>query len=112
MIDLQNESILSLSEAAKALPRVEGKRPHTSTIFRWTRDGVRGVRLDSVRLGRRLCTSREALQRFVTALSEAPPLERKPQPRNPRGRTDKQRAHDMAQARKRLAANGITGGAL
>lgn len=44
-IDIQTESLLSLTEATKALPRVNGKRPSISTLWRWCRRGLRGVRL-------------------------------------------------------------------
>lgn len=71
MIDLSQEELLSLSEACAALPRIDGKRPHISTIWRWCRKGVHGIRLEYVRLGHRICTSREALNRFANALARA-----------------------------------------
>jgi len=71
MIDLSQEDLLSLSEASAALPRIDEKRPHIPTIWRWCRKGVSGVRLEYVRLGHRICTSREALNRFVNALASA-----------------------------------------
>lgn len=58
--------VLSLSEAAKALP---GKIS-TSTIWRWATNGQRGVLLDSLRIGGRLYTSRRALQCFCEAVSK------------------------------------------
>ena len=69
MIDLSQEELLSLSEASAALPRIDGRRPHVSTVWRWCRKGVRGVRLEYVRLGHRICTSREALNRFANTLA-------------------------------------------
>ncbi len=81
MIDLQSETILSLSQAVKALPYVDGKRPHISTIWRWARKGLRGIHLEYVRLGHRVCTSEEALNRFANRLAEAdPPIEVKSGP--------------------------------
>ena len=106
MIDIAEETILSLGEATRAVPAIEGKHPNASTIFRWTRDGVRGVRLDSIRLGRRLCTSREALQRFVVALNDAPAPQNRP--RTATGtRTAAQRERDVTAAKKRLADRGL-----
>ncbi len=70
-IDLQAEELLSLTDAAKALPPIDGKRPHVSTIWRWVRRGVRGIRLEHVRLGHRVCTSQEALARFAQRLADA-----------------------------------------
>jgi len=70
-IDIQNETILSLTEATKVLPRVNGKRPAVSTLWRWCRKGLRGVQLEYIRMGRNIATSREALNRFFTALADA-----------------------------------------
>ena len=71
MIDLQREELLTLTEASKALPAVDGKRPHISTLWRWCRVGLGGVKLEYVRLGRRICTSRQALGRFAQSLADA-----------------------------------------
>lgn len=72
MIDPLNESIVSLSDAAKALPRRRGgKRPHVSCIYRWTVNGCRGVVLESIQIGGTRCTSKEALSRFFQRLSGA-----------------------------------------
>lgn len=68
-IDIANEMLLSLTEATKALPPVNGRRPAIATLWRWCRKGLRGVRLDYVRVGRNIATSREALNRFVNALA-------------------------------------------
>ena len=56
-IDLQSETVVSLAEAAKTLPQIDGRRIHVSTLWRWARRGVRGVQLEYVRLGHRVCTS-------------------------------------------------------
>lgn len=67
-IDLAEE-VLSLTDAAKLLPRRRrGKKPHSSTLYRWATVGLRGVTLETLRVGGTLCTSREALQRFFVAL--------------------------------------------
>ncbi len=70
-IDFQNEQLLSLTDAARAVPPIDGKRPHVSTIWRWCRKGVRGIQLEYVRLGHRVCTSERALARFSQRLAEA-----------------------------------------
>lgn len=67
-IDLQSEELSSLTDAARALPAIDGKRPHPSTIWRWCRRGIRDIRLEHVRLGHRVCTSREALRRLRAGL--------------------------------------------
>lgn len=72
MIDPLSEQVISLTEAARLLPRRRrGKRPHISCIYRWTVSGCKGVILDSTQVGGTRCTSREALARFFAALSAA-----------------------------------------
>ena len=61
MIDIQAEQLLTLQDAAKSLPR----RPHVTTVYRWISAGVCGVRLEAVRVGGVLYTSREKLQVFA-----------------------------------------------
>jgi len=71
MIDPTRETLISLSQAAKGLPRRRGgKRPHISCIYRWTTTGCRGVVLESVQVGGTRCTSQEALARFFRRLTE------------------------------------------
>ena len=80
MIDLNAETVISLSQAAKhpALPRRRGgKRPHVSTLYRWSRQGCGGIRLETIRFGATRCTSLEAIQRFanrLTAAEDPPPI--------------------------------------
>lgn len=74
MIDPKREQLLSLSEAAKLewLPcRRHGKRPHVSTLFRWTHLGKDGVRLETIQVAGTLCTSEAALIRFFERLTAA-----------------------------------------
>ncbi len=70
-IDLNNENVGTLSEVAGKLPRLGGRKIHTSTLWRWASRGLRGVRLEHVRLGGRIITSLEAVQRFSESLSDA-----------------------------------------
>jgi len=62
---IEIEGALSLSEAARILPG----RPSTSTVWRWARRGLRGVRLGYGRVGRKIVTSRSALERFMSDLA-------------------------------------------
>jgi hypothetical protein len=72
-IVLASESVFPLAESPRHVPaRRGGKRLHQSTAFRWAKHGLRGVRLETIRVGGTLCTSAEALQRFFDALSAAP----------------------------------------
>ena len=65
MIDLRIEQLRLLSKAAADVPG----RPHSSTLMRWWRRGVKGVKLETVVVGGRRFTSIEAIQRFIEALS-------------------------------------------
>lgn len=66
MIDVANENLIGLSEVPKLLPkRSNGKRIHISAIYRWAQKGIRGIRLETLRLGGTTYTSREAIQRFA-----------------------------------------------
>ena len=72
MIDVTNETIVSLADGAKSLPpRRRGKKPHVSCLYRWTTIGCKGVVLESVQIGGTRCTSEEALCRFFDALTRA-----------------------------------------
>jgi hypothetical protein len=73
MIEILRESLVTFGEAARALPsRQLGKRIHPSTLYRWAVRGIRGQRLEVVRIGGTLYTSREALHRFTERLTAAP----------------------------------------
>ena len=51
-------------------PRRGGRPPHASCLFRWAKGGLRGVRLETMRVGGTLCTSKQALERFFARLAE------------------------------------------
>jgi hypothetical protein len=97
MIDLQTETVVSLTAAAKSLPG----RPHIATVYRWFQHGVRGVRLETLLVGGKRFTSREALQRFTEQLTAAAAGEAPP------GRSVKQRETAMRRADAELAKSGI-----
>jgi hypothetical protein len=94
MIDLANETPLTLKEAAARLPG----RPHLGTLHRWIAKGVRGVHLEAGLLGGKRITSLEAVQRFLDALSGTAPEGARPAPRLRRGHRE---------AARRLNAEGI-----
>ena len=97
-----DEELLSLAEAARRLPRIDGKKIAIPTIWRWCRRGLRGVRLQYTRVGRRICVSPAALSTFFGQLAEMD--ERVPPPGRPSflaGRkpvTSKQRLRALAEA--------------
>ena len=68
MIDLENETLVRCpTEAAKLFP----VRPNASTVWRWYKIGVKGIRLETVVVGSRRYTSREAIQRFLERTTAA-----------------------------------------
>jgi hypothetical protein len=69
-INVENEKLITLTEASKLLPQVNGKRIHVSTLWRWCHKGHRGIRLEYLRVGIKIATSFEALQRFLIALTK------------------------------------------
>lgn len=97
MIDTEHEKIITLADAAKFIP----SRPNLSTVWRWRNRGVRGVKLETVLLGGRRMTSREALSRFFAATTAAADgIQVKPQ-------TNRQRAASISEAKSELEAAGI-----
>ena len=116
---LLSETVLSLNEAAGQFPRVGGRKPHLSTLWRWCRKGLRvngtRVRLEYGRAGRRIFTSRQALARFTEALADAdldptedqeePPPARRLRPAKPP--TAAQRRGSISRAQKALDDAGI-----
>jgi len=81
------ETPLPLEQVPKIswLPRRRhGRKIDKSTLFRWVQHGLRGVRLEALRVGGTLCTSEAALKRFFARLSAADPLCSADSPPRPR----------------------------
>jgi hypothetical protein len=109
MIDVGLETTITLAQAAAEQPcRREGKRVSTVTIWRWATRGVKGIVLETLQTPSGRVTSREALQRFFTALAEsrqassgsarpAPPLGR---------RSPSRRERDNKRAESQLIQRG------
>lgn len=100
MIDIGNETLLTLTEAAKRLPtRRGGKRVHPSTLFRWVSHGFRGIRLEYVQVGGTKCTSIEAIERFFQLCTTET---------DPAGHatTSRSKARKIKQSKKRLEERG------
>jgi hypothetical protein len=75
-IDLLTETILPFGAVPHRFPYLgrRGGRLHLSTVFRWWSKGIVGpdgnrVHLEGTKLGEKLVTSTEALQRFSEALT-------------------------------------------
>lgn len=91
------EDLLSINEAAREAPG----RPHIATVWRWINRGVRGIKLETVMIGGRRFTSREALEQFFARLTAASAGEPLPI------RTSRQRRRDIERAERELAEAGI-----
>ena len=72
MIDTTREPLLFLGSLAQTILADNGGRPPgPGTLTRWARHGIQGVRLETVRVGGRLASSKEALARFFDAVTNA-----------------------------------------
>jgi hypothetical protein len=74
MIDIEKEQLHPIARAAGFVPGARGKKCHASTILRWILDGAKSptgerVRLEAIRRPCGWLTSREAVQRFLEALT-------------------------------------------
>ncbi|HOW71915.1 MAG TPA: DUF1580 domain-containing protein [Phycisphaerae bacterium] len=73
MIDILTEHLIPIRNVPHRLPpRPTGRRVHISAVYRWIQRGVRGVQLETIRIGGTSYTSIEALQRFAERQSRAP----------------------------------------
>jgi hypothetical protein len=71
MIDHLKEALIPLADAVALVPgRRSGQPVAVSTLYRWCSNGVDGIRLESVQVGARTLTSREAIGRFFASLTE------------------------------------------
>jgi hypothetical protein len=70
MIDVEEENLLTIKEAAEHVSKLTGKPLRRSTIYGWATRGRMGVRLETVYLGA-VYTSVEAIQRFSEASAAA-----------------------------------------
>ncbi len=77
-IDLDNERVLSLGQAARYVsdkfPERRGGRPlNLSTVHRWVGRGVKGIRLEVIQVGGTRTTTIEAIHRFFERLAGREP---------------------------------------
>ena len=66
-----DEQLMPLSEVSQYVPRPGGKKVHTSTLYRWSTIGCRGVVLETLQAGSTRVCSREAVARFFERLTMA-----------------------------------------
>lgn len=92
-----------LRDVPRQLPvRPNGKRLHISAVYRWTMRGVKGVRLETVKLGGSTYTSREALQRFSERLTGVPEVRTLERPTWRARQRELERAHSAVMRELRL----------
>ena len=108
----ESEQLITLTEAAKLLPRVNGRKPAVCTLWRWCRKGLRGQFLAYVRVGRRICTTRQAMLRFFTDLAEIDQQQRpvpyaKPASLKHQPVTSRERQRALSEADRILEEAGI-----
>src|SRR4051794_8951254 len=92
MIDIHVEHTFPLSRMRDHVP----SRPSPATAFRWAMEGIRGIRLETLMIGGRRYTSREAVVRFLARRNEPP----SPEPVAP----SKARAEEKARVSHRAEA--------
>ena len=69
--DLLTEDLIPLNKIRNYLPKRDPpKRPSLNTIWRWINRGLGGVKLDTVEIGSKTFTTKQAVARFVTAAFE------------------------------------------
>lgn len=91
---------LTDTEVTKVLPRREGKRLHPSSVRRWRRKGIGGVRLRFTMIGRSPRTTRRWLREFFDALAAARVSQTAP-------RTDQQPTDRAARSTRLLQRHGL-----
>lgn len=111
MIDVESEQLIPLTEARKhpALRNPRTRKPaHASSVFRYALQGARAtsgekIRLETVKLPSGLCTSAQAIARFIKRLTD-------PDATVPAS-TPKSRQQQINRAEAELAAAGFEVGA-
>ena len=69
-IDITRERLVTFKRLVRELSERSGDRPlHKSTPMRWHARGVKGVKLEAVRIGRTWYTTLEAFARFTERLT-------------------------------------------
>ncbi len=97
---------MTLSDVARKIPRRNGKRVNTSTIWRWCRKGVRGVHLKYAKIGRNIVVSPSDLHAFFETLAEADSADQSPTTAT-RKRKPRRRVNNAVRQREIDAANAV-----
>lgn len=99
MIDPINDKLIPLREVPGLLPKRDGKKIHIRTVYRWVHRGVRGKKLETIRVGGPYYTTSEALADFfgVHGSSGIHQIKKQPTTRHSSRSTARLRARDRAQ---------------
>ncbi len=106
---LNDEKLLSLRDATKAVPR----SVHPSALWRWLRRGIQArngqrIYLEGVRAGGGLFTSVEAIRRFFAAVAAADAEHFAARQNNHQSRpTDICRRRAVARAKSEMSEDGL-----
>lgn len=90
------ENLRLLSEAAARIPT----RPNVSTVWRWHKKGIKGIHLETIKIGGTIYTSDEAIERFLERINE-------PAAPAPRPRTRREEKAAVARAERILKRAGV-----
>lgn len=86
MINVATDHLITLEEAAVFFPAINGTPKRSRALYRYIKEGVRGVVLESIRDGGRVYTTRAAVEEFVERLNtplHIPPAAKIPKSRIP-----------------------------
>ena len=108
MIDIEEEDTLTFDQTIEEVTRLrDGRRLAKSTIWRWCKVGVKGVKLEVTYCGGQRLTSKQALGRFFQRLADLRQSGDPAPVQTPRrGRTPAERRRAGEGAGHRLAAKG------
>lgn len=95
MINHTTEELIPIEEAGSLIPG----NPSRCTVYRWTLKGSRGQVLETIVCGHKRFTSREAIDRFITAQN----ADKTPAP----AITASQRRRQSEAARQELSKAGV-----
>jgi hypothetical protein len=71
MIDPLCGELLSMNEAVEVFPhRRGGSKVSRVTLHRWITQGAKGVRLETVKIGGMVYTTKDAIREFIRACSK------------------------------------------
>lgn len=71
-INIQVETLILVSKIPDHLPRQpNGKKLHVSAVYRWMKNGIQGVRLETIFIAGCRYSSLEAMNRFWHRVTEA-----------------------------------------